>query len=390
MKFSRLFTFIFFILSSFTIQWIYAQFNDPTKTNLGDLLIRFCNDVGTWWDTNKITKSLQLETNTEEMQDICIYVQNSWPTDVKVKLNFVDGTITADESQKKACQPEETQENFWQYVIFDDNEKVFDVPAWSRVERHAQIEFPAGYAGMSYGCATLQIEGESLKETGDMFNILSRRGNFIDVLVHGEINAKMDILTQDDLPFLNKGNNSQFTVYQDPDTGNYLAKIVLENKWNVAQKVEVTPYVKTWFENFIGSMQEKKEIIQNEKGEDQINTIPYFGWSKEKIGKILTRKILPNNQVAIIIPLEWAIPFWQGDIKLSADITTTPVIDFWSEEDKKNASVAKTYTLNTAFFLVPWNIIIAVLILILLLWMIVLQKQKTKAKETKKKTKVKE
>ena len=362
----------------------YAQFNDSTKTNLGDLLIRFCNDVGTGWDTSKATKSLQLETNTEEMQDICIYVQNSWPTDVKVKLNFVDGTITADESQKKACQPEETQENFWQYVIFAENEKVFDVPAGSRVERHAQIQFPAWYAGMSYGCATLQIEGESLKKTDGMFNILSRRGNFIDVLVHGEIQAQMDILDQDDLLFPNKGNNNQFTVYQDPDTGKYLAKIVLANKGNVAQQVEITPRVQTWFGSLIGSMKEKKEIVQDEEGKDQINTVSYFAWTKEgEQGKALTRKVLPNNKVAILIPLEWVIPFWQGNIQLSADVKTTPIIDFWTEQQKKDASTPQTYHLDTSFLLIPWNIIIGI-ILILLLWIFITQKKK---KEEEKKNK---
>jgi hypothetical protein len=43
-------------------------------------------------------------------------IQNDGPTDATISINFVDGTITADEDQKKACEPETTKTNFGQYV----------------------------------------------------------------------------------------------------------------------------------------------------------------------------------------------------------------------------------------------------------------------------------
>jgi hypothetical protein len=43
-------------------------------------------------------------------------IENGGPTDTTISLNFVDGTITADTDQKKACEPEVTKSNFGQYV----------------------------------------------------------------------------------------------------------------------------------------------------------------------------------------------------------------------------------------------------------------------------------
>jgi len=43
-------------------------------------------------------------------------IQNDGPTDTTISLNFVDGTITADGDQKKACEPESSKSNFGQYV----------------------------------------------------------------------------------------------------------------------------------------------------------------------------------------------------------------------------------------------------------------------------------
>jgi hypothetical protein len=45
-----------------------------------------------------------------------MFINNGGPTDTTISLNFVDGTITADKDQKKACEPETTKTNFGQYV----------------------------------------------------------------------------------------------------------------------------------------------------------------------------------------------------------------------------------------------------------------------------------
>jgi hypothetical protein len=81
-------------------------------TNLGDITLRFCNDTGAVAGT----KTAVLQTKPEEKQDICMFIENGGPTNTMISLNFVDGTITADTDQKKACEPETTKTNFGQYV----------------------------------------------------------------------------------------------------------------------------------------------------------------------------------------------------------------------------------------------------------------------------------
>jgi hypothetical protein len=57
---------------------------------------------------------------------------------------------------------------------------------------------------MSYGCVTLQLEGQSESGSPDsMFTILSRRANFIDVLVDGAIKLDMSTPDQTESPFAN-------------------------------------------------------------------------------------------------------------------------------------------------------------------------------------------
>jgi hypothetical protein len=74
-------------------------------------------------------------------------------------LNFVDGTITADADQKKACEPETTKANFGQYVT--NYPTTVQIQAGETVKIAATATFPAGYAGTAYGCATFQIDNGS-------------------------------------------------------------------------------------------------------------------------------------------------------------------------------------------------------------------------------------
>lgn len=371
MKKLSLFLFAFFTSIVLFVPRTHAQFTDPTVTNLGDMLIRFCNDVDEGSKTIP-EKSLYFEAETEVDHDICLYIQNSWPTDTTVRLNFVDGTITADDTQNKACQPEETKENFWQYVHMPEEDRVIDIPAGTTIETHASINFPAWYAGMSYGCTTLQMEGESITSTGSMFQVLSRRGNFIDVLVRWEIVPKLDIVSQNDLAFPNLWNNHQFTIYKDPDTQSYIAKIVVKNPGNIAQKVSITPIIKTWFQNNIeGKLIEKKEIVNN-----QIVTTPLLEWKTENPGERVNKKVLPNQEVAFTFPLHGALPWRQGNIDITAQIEHTPLLDFPSTKVNKDDLKTTSHILKTNFFIIPRNMIIVIIVILILLWLYVLAYKK--------------
>jgi hypothetical protein len=170
----------------FMMMWWIVSAQAQRTTNLGDVVLRFCND-------ETITggeKSIILDTEPEQLSDVCMLINNGGPTDTTILLNFVDGTITADEDQKKACEPEATKTNFGQYVT--DYPTTVQIQAGETVKIWAKVLFPAGYAGTAYGCATFQIVDTATGSTAtgetssQMFTILTRRASFIDFNVKGE------------------------------------------------------------------------------------------------------------------------------------------------------------------------------------------------------------
>jgi len=84
---------------------------------------------------------------------------------------------------------------------------------------------------MIYGCVTSQIaSGEGDSENAGMFKIVSRRANFLDVILKGDIKLGLTILKQDITGLTNLSDSTQLTIIQDNATESYLAKVVLKNE----------------------------------------------------------------------------------------------------------------------------------------------------------------
>lgn len=167
----------------------YAQLQ--RESNLGDIIIKFCDDASiVWW-----SKSSILNTKPQEPTDICMLLQNDWPTDATISINFVDGTITADQDQKKACEPETSNTNFGQYIT--GYSTIITIPAGTTLQTGASATFPAWYAGTAYWCVTFQVIDNNTNPTdpNQMFKILSRRASFIDINVMGDY--VIDLQAQD-------------------------------------------------------------------------------------------------------------------------------------------------------------------------------------------------
>ncbi len=166
------------------MMWWTVSAQAQRTTNLWDVTLRFCNDTGAVAGT----KVAVLEAVPEEKTDICMFIENGGPTDTTISLNFVDGTITADEDQKKACEPESTKTNFGQYIT--DYPTTIQIQGGETVKISAKAMFPAWYAGTAYGCATFQIIGSwAVTQSWDvnkMFTILTRRASFIDFNLKGK------------------------------------------------------------------------------------------------------------------------------------------------------------------------------------------------------------
>lgn len=322
-----------------------AQFNDPEISNLGDVLIRFCNEDAQWvaWEM----KSLFLESEAWEPNDICVYVNNSGPTDVDVILNFVDWTITADDSQNKACQPEWTVSNFGQYV--DYVSEVITVKAWSTLETHAEVEFPEWYAWLSYGCVTMQFApGESDTQEDSMFNVLSRRGYFIDFLVEWDFDLWLNVIKPQEV-FENIGDSDELIVYRT-DNWKYKASLSVENPWNIAQSVTVIPS----FKSLLRQPLEWRNVTTQTIINNEIQDTTTLSWTASKNAEPITKKVLPNQSVTFEFELNDAFPRWNGPITLDTKLTHTPSLDFISAEVSDELKKTVTLSFSSSFFVIPW------------------------------------
>jgi L-rhamnose mutarotase len=311
---------------------VYAQ-QDPNVSNLWDLLIRFCNDseaAQEWW-----SKELKMSATPEKEEDICIYLVNWGPTEVEVELGFVDGTITNDAEQKKACQPESTISQFWQYVV--PEQTVFIIPAKNTLETHAKVTFPEDTAGMIYGCATLKI----IWATGSdgAIQVVSRRANFIDVSVKGVLRSSLQIVNQP-LPVGRVVHNKdpRFYIISNPTTEELFGKVVVKNDGNVAQYVSLQPSTKRW-------------------------------WRATNY-ETISKKILPQQEGEFIIAITDK-PRWNGPVQVSASITSNPVLEEWTDlEDNEIDMNTKQELLTTNTLFIPWVILFSILWL-LFIWLII-------------------
>ena len=80
----------------------------PTHAdNLKSISLDYCDTTG---NVLKYTIDPGVQTG------ICYTVSNSSAQEVKMKINFIDGTFTNDQWQNKTCLNEDAKENFGQYV----------------------------------------------------------------------------------------------------------------------------------------------------------------------------------------------------------------------------------------------------------------------------------
>ncbi len=344
-----------FLLLLILLTWLFplfAQQTSPEISNLGDLLIRFCNDpevAKEWW-----SKDLQMSTMPEKEEEICIYLVNWWPTDVEVILWFVDWTITNDKDQKKACQPEAIVSQFGQHV--KPEQTVFAIPANTTIETRAKLTFPQDTAWMVYGCATLQLTWWAQNDWS--IQVVSRRANFIDISVKWKVRPSLQIISQE-TPIWRTMHNTdpRFFIYSNIKTKELFGKVTVKNDGNVAQYVSMQPVTKR-------------------------------RWKTTRY-ETISKKILPQQENEFLIPIADK-PRWEWSLTIDASITYSPVVDTWAELDVTWVDMNEqkiVLTANTLFM--PWKMIFIVLWILLLLLILTGKKKKHNKEEEKKSTKSK-
>lgn len=302
--------------------------------DLGNITLRFCNDTA---DTNtEDNKTLSLQTNAWKKETLCITLSNANTRDATILLSFVDGTITDDSDQKKACAPSGTTTKFGQYVTIPQDTIV--VPAWESVSVTAELTFPEWYSWPVLGCVTSQLADLPTAKTG-MFDIQTRKANFIEVLVDGTITSSLEILTQPTTEASNISNSNKITVYKDPvalPNGSfpYKARLQLLNPGNIAQEAVISIAL--------------TDLLGKEYTTEQTSLIP------------------AGEQRDVIVPLE-TLPYYKGQFTITASVIHTPNVEFEIAWIAQEDLAPKTLKETTTFVVIPWELIGGIALILLLL-----------------------
>ncbi len=304
---------------------------NPNASDLWDLKVRFCD----WTGSLDKASSLFINTKAGKEEEICVYVQNTWPTPMKIGLNFVDWAYTQWWDPKKACLPEWSKDKFGQFVTMWKKE--FDIESNGAFETRVKLKFPVGYAGLVNWCVTTRIIKDD--EGSGTVKVIARRANFIDVFVDWEFKVDMSYIPFDDGQGTRKNisNSDLIWFYQRINDKRYTTRFSLKNNWNM-------PIVST------SNVKAKIFWVINKEWNNVISKISAGG----------------TTYIDIDMPVYLKWLWWLT--KVSIDSTYTADIDESMPNYKELAG--KSYNLNSwasAFIMPRWFIIFVGLILLIII-----------------------
>ncbi len=154
-----------------------------------DVELTFCNK-NNLLDHNR---HLKMEVDPNKEQEICLEFSNTTDYDVPLKVNFIDGWITADQNARRACKNETSKDWFGQYV--KGNNSTITIPTKWKTKVIKTIKMSDAHIGYNYGCVTYSVpNGQVTKKGGVSYNVVVRKAWFIDMIVKGKIVSRLDVL----------------------------------------------------------------------------------------------------------------------------------------------------------------------------------------------------
>lgn len=301
-------------------------FASSSTSDIREVKLRFCDAADEQeWDI----RNLLIETEPGLKETICMDIINGGNKSVSLGINFVDGALTADSDQKKACLPEGEKTYFGQYVT--DYEEEVNIPARSTQRVLANLEYPGGYAGDSYGCVTLHVidqDQKTLEQSWQVFQVFSRLGYFVDAFVDGDFVVDLIALPQTLERFLDRAKNNLFPFYKNKWI--YHLRAELFNRWNITVAGDIGIGYHYWW--IFG----KKEIITEQ------SIIP-------KQSKTLEKKIPRYLTYLVGGPFKSKIQMQYSPVYYGKNADKFPTNSFVFEET------------NYKFF-IPWGLLVLFLV----------------------------
>lgn len=249
------FLFVFWFL--FSLFWLVSA----QEANIWSISVKYCNN-------DELKSSLSIVTESEVDNEICINFYNDGPVPAQIKYWFVDGILTADEMQNKACTDSD-MENFWQFVT--QNETIVEVPAYGSVQQIASVKFPRWMVGAVNGCLVYTISEEKNVQDQNLneweiaagFDIVVRKASFVDAFVQWDISRNL-ILDKIENLFANKVLD---------------IALLLKNWWDISEAVdfEWTLSNKFWYSYEI-TWSKIVESQSDYKFGIQVDNLPWYRW----------------------------------------------------------------------------------------------------------------
>ena len=165
------------------IKYIDAQLDgnkiNEANADISQIEIDFCDKP---WE-----KEIIYTLAPWSIQDICFKASNASDKNIEVTIEFVDGAITNDQRQNKACMQQWENKKFWQYVTGFTASLI--IPANNILFHHAKIQLPKWSTGLVNWC--LVYYTKSVKAGWEYsFSVLMRKAKFIDIQIRKNIFIK--------------------------------------------------------------------------------------------------------------------------------------------------------------------------------------------------------
>lgn len=220
-KMKKIYSLILLLLLWISYSW---------AASIGDISFSFCNS----WSSSSL---VDFVVEAGEKYPICLSFSNLSEENIPIFFSFVDGFMTNDISQKKACSYNAVK--YWKY--FDFTGKSFLLVSWSSVIKTWFFDFPLGYSGQIHWCLVYSISSKSWKTNASMFDVVVRKANFIDWRVVWKFNRKIILSTWD------------FDYYIDNLHNSLVVRIPIQNKWSTSETIILTWILKNtlWYERTV-------------------------------------------------------------------------------------------------------------------------------------------
>lgn len=259
--------------------WLSFLISNLSYAAIGSVTMTFCQE-----GTGKNGKSLIVELNQNRKQEICMAFTNQSNQKINLNIGFVDGTITNDGDQKKACKNEGEKEIFWQFVTWYQN--IFEIPANSTIIKKATIEFPDSYAGIVNGCITYSesnTQDIQHNEDGKMFSIKVRKAHFIDAIISWEVKMGLFLKSFSWNAFARHSlsREPKLYSYRDPATSELIAIMEVVNSGSIPYTLSISGHLWNRFGYQHNIIDTSRQIVAGDtlQLKYKIDTIPrYYGF----------------------------------------------------------------------------------------------------------------